>query len=170
MTTLKPFDDRPLAALTGGRGRLFDPKWAECQSVIFSALMDWSDHAEEGVKFYSGTAVYRKRFTLPGLNSKSKLFLDLGSVREVAEVRVNGKPCGITWTPPFRVEVTEALKPGANEIEVQVTNFWYNRLVGDRNLPQEKRVTRTNIRKLFNPGRPLMASGLLGPVTLRYME
>jgi hypothetical protein len=99
-----------------------------------------------------------------------RIYLDLNSVRELAEVKVNGKLCGMTWTPPFRVDITEALKPGANEIEIHVTNFWYNRLVGDKDLPQDKRVTRTNIRKLNNPGTPLMVSGLLGPVILHRAE
>jgi hypothetical protein len=116
--------------------------------------------------------VYRKNFDYkPQVSSsKSKITVDLNSVRELAEVKVNGKVCGMTWTPPFRVDISDALKPGVNEIEVHVTNFWYNRLVGDKDLPQDKSVTRTNIRKLSNPGTPLMVSGLLGPVILHRAE
>ena len=77
---------------------------------------------------------------------------------------MNGKPCGIVWTPPFRVDITQAVKAGANEVEVRVVNFWYNRVSGDQALPADKRLTRTNIKKLQNPGSALMPSGLLGPV------
>lgn len=149
----------------------FDPKWAgPATPVTFNDLSDWSSHSDPGIKYYSGTAVYRTSFKSQVPGPKSRIFLDLGNVRELAEVKVNGKACGMTWTPPFRVDISDALKPGVNEIEVHVTNFWYNRLVGDKDLPQEKRVTRTNIRKLSNPGSTLMASGLLGPVILRCAE
>ena len=93
------------------------------------------------------------------------MFLDLGNVRELAEVRVNGKSCGITWSPPFRVDITAAVKPGANKLEVDVVNFWPNRIIGDAGLPKEQRRTRTNIRKL-TARTPLITSGLLGPVWL----
>jgi hypothetical protein len=143
---------KPFMALTGAWQVSFDPKWAgPATPVAFPELMDWSAHSDAGIKYYSGTAVYRKSFDfksqVPG--PKLRIYLDLNSVRELAEVKVNGKLCGMTWTPPFRVDITEALKPGANEIEIHVTNFWYNRLVGDKELPQDKRVTRTNIRKLI---------------------
>jgi len=164
---------KPFMALTGAWQVSFDPKWAgPANPVTFPELMDWSAHPDSGIKFYSGTAVYRKTFDfkLPVSSSKSKIVVDLNSVRELAEVKVNGKACGMTWTPPFRVDITEALQPGVNEIEVHVTNFWYNRLVGDKDLPSDKRVTRTNVRKLSNPGTPLMVSGLLGPVILHRAE
>jgi hypothetical protein len=89
--------------------------------------------------------------------------LDLGHVRELAEVRVNGKSCGVTWTPPFRVDITDTVKSGANNLEIEVVNFWPNRIIGDAALPQAQRLTRTNIRK-FSPNTKLMESGLLGPV------
>ena len=87
-------------------------------------------------------------------------------MRELAEVRVNGRPCGIVWAPPFRADITKAAKAGANEVEVRVVNFWYNRVFGDQSLPAEQRLTRTNVKKLQNPGATLMPSGLLGPVTV----
>ena len=148
----------------------FDPKWGgPAKAVTFNDLSDWTDQSDLGIKHYSGTAVYRKTVDLPlsALRPPPSLFLDLGTVRELAEVRVNGKPCGIVWAPPFRVDISDAVKPGANEVEIKVVNFWYNRLVGDKDLPVEKRLTRTNIKKLYNPGTPLMPSGLLGPVTIQ---
>ncbi len=98
-------------------------------------------------------------------DTAGSLWLDLGNLRELAEVRLNGQPLGILWMPPFRVEVTRATKPGANRLEVEVVNFWPNRLIGDASLPAEQRLTRTNIRKL-TADTPLLESGLLGPVQL----
>jgi len=171
-TTAKPVEKqvfKPVMTLAGPWQVTFDPKWGgPAKPVEFQQLTDWTEHSDLGVKYYSGTAAYRSTFEpksqVPG--SKSRLLLDLGNVRELAEVKVNGKSCGITWTPPFRVDITEALKPGANELEIHVTNFWYNRLIGDKDLPEAKRVTQTNVRSLTNPGRTLVASGLFGPVML----
>jgi hypothetical protein len=81
-------------------------------------------------------------------------------------VKVNGRSCGITWAPPFCVDIRQAVKPGRNEVEIEVVNFWPNRIIGDDGLPPEQRRTRTNIRKLTKDVQ-LMESGLLGPVTLR---
>ena len=86
-------------------------------------------------------------------------------MKNLAEVRLNGKNLGILWATPFRVDVTEALKPAGNHLQIEVVNFWPNRIIGDQSLPPEKRFTRTNIRKLTKD-TPLMDSGLLGPVRL----
>lgn len=104
----------------------FDTNWGGPASAQFDQLVSWTERAEPGIKFYSGTAVYEKTFELPDSKLKtqnSKLFLDLGNVRELAEVKVNGKSCGVTWSPPFRVDVTDAMQPGANKLEVEVVNF-----------------------------------------------
>lgn len=93
------------------------------------------------------------------------LMLDLGNVRELAEVRLNGRSLGIVWSPPFRVDITQAVKPVGNVLEVEVINFWPNRIIGDQTLPIEKRLTQTNVRKLTKD-TPLMESGLLGPVQI----
>ena len=131
--------------------------------------VSWTERQEQGVKYFSGTAVYEKTFDIPGpslhTDHTGRALLDLGDLRELAEVRVNGKSCGITWSPPFQVDITEALKPGGNRLEIEVVNFWPNRLIGDAALPTERRLTRTNIRKLTK-GTKLMESGLLGPVRI----
>lgn len=151
----------------------FDTNWGGPASVQFEKLDSWTDRPEPGIKFFSGTAIYEKQIVLPPDSRltphASRLILDLGNLRELAEVRLNGKPCGITWTPPFRVDVTEALRPGANKLEVEVVNFWPNRIIGDAHLPPEQRRTRTNIRKLTRDTK-LMESGLFGPVVLQRME
>lgn len=157
----------PLVEITGPWTVKFDPSWAGPASVEFPELVSWTQRTEPSIKFYSGTATYAKTFTLPaGIpNPTSGIFLDLGSVKELAEVRVNGQSCGIVWAPPFRVDISQALKPGANTLAVDVVNFWPNRIIGDAFLPAEKRFTKTNIRKLTK-ATPLMESGLLGPVRI----
>ena len=157
---------KPQLELAGGWEVSFDPKWGGPAKIRFDELPDWTQHTEDGIKFYSGTAIYRKTFTLPTDSDKSRdLFLDLGEVREVAEVRVNGNDLGVVWTRPARVNIARAVKAGANELEVTVVNLWPNRLIGDASLPAEKRFTETNMRK-FTSKSPLLPSGLLGPVRI----
>ena len=147
----------------------FDPAWGKPPALQFDSLVSWTTRPEPGIKFYSGTAVYEKTFDLaptwPLTNQTSRLLLDLGEVHELAEVTVNGKSCGIVWCPPWRVDVTQTVKPGENNLRIAVVNFWPNRLIGDAGLPAGQRLTRTNIRKL-TADVPLMKSGLLGPVQL----
>jgi hypothetical protein len=133
--------------------------------------VSWTQRPEDGIKYFSGTAIYHKTFDLPQtLQGQGKhLALDLGDVKNLAEVHLNGKNLGILWALPFRVDVTDAVKPTGNSLEVEVVNFWPNRIVGDQSLPPEKRFTRTNIRKLTKD-TPLMVSGLLGPVRLLVEE
>jgi hypothetical protein len=100
------------------------------------------------------------------LEPDKMLELDLGDIRELAEVKLNGQDLGILWTPPFALDITSAARPGRNRLEVRVTNLWSNRLIGDAQLPPGQRTTRTNIAKL-TARTPLMPSGLLGPVVLR---
>lgn len=157
-----------LSEISGPWAVSFSTNWAGPSSAEFASLVSWTERPEPGIKFYSGTATYMKAFELPDSalrTPRSALLLDLGSVRELAEVRVNGQSCGITWTPPFRVDITKAVKPGVNKLEVEVVNFWPNRIIGDGSLPKEQRLTRTNIRKLTKD-TPLMPSGLFGPVKL----
>jgi hypothetical protein len=163
---------KPIQEINGAWTVHFDPKWGGPETVEFDSLVSWPIRPEAGIKFYSGTAVYEKSFDLLNSrfeNQKSKVILDLGSVRELAEVRLNGQSCGIVWCPPWQVDVTAALKPGANLLKIEVVNFWPNRIIGDANQPKELRLTRTNIRK-FTAKTPLEPAGLLGPVTLQSSE
>jgi hypothetical protein len=160
---------KPAQELSGPWTVKFDSKWGGPASAQFDQLASWTTRAEPGIKYYSGTATYLKTFDTP-LASRitdhaSRLFLDLGHLRELAQVRLNGKDLGIVWAPPFRVEITDAVKPTGNALEIEVVNFWPNRIIGDQFLSPEQRFTRTNIRKLTKD-TPLMESGLLGPVQL----
>jgi hypothetical protein len=153
--------------ITGPWTVQFDPKWGGPESAVFDQLVSWTQRPEEGIKYFSGTATYRKTFDLPESLRKpgQRLTLDLGDVKNLAEVRLNGKNLGILWALPFRVDVTDAIKPTGNRLEIEIVNFWPNRIIGDQSLPPEKRLTRTNIRKLTK-STALMDSGLLGPVRI----
>ena len=156
--------ERVLANVSGPWEVHFDPKWGGPESVIFEHLVDWTTRPEAGIKYYSGTAVYRKQFHLAdGYGDGGRVFLDLGEVHVVSSVRVNGRDLGVVWTRPGRVDVTDAMRAGSNDLEVTVVNLWPNRLIGDAGLPPEKRCTRTNIHK-FSADSHLWPSGLMGPV------
>ena len=132
-------------------------------------LVSWTDWPSPDVKYFSGTVVYSTELVIPKNPSNRKLSfsLDLGNVKEIAEVSVNGTSLGVLWTEPFRIDVTRAIQPGRNVIEVAVTNLWNNRIVGDLQPGNEKAYTRTNIKDKFSASTPLIPSGLLGPVSLR---
>ncbi len=163
----------------------FDPKWGGPERVKFEKLEDWTTRPEEGIQHYSGTATYKKSFEWKeSPQGGGQVFLDLGVVRNLARVRLNGRDLGVVWTAPWRVDVSGALKNGGNELEIEVVNLWPNRLIGDAGLPKDKRVTVTNVRtydtmatgtfgcekceERKKAGKPaaLLPSGLLGPVTL----
>ncbi len=184
----------PPSELAGPWDVSFDPKWGGPASVRFDALDDWSRRPEPGIRYYSGAAVYRKTFALnPPLSAQQRVFLDLGNVAVMAEVKLNGKDLGILWKAPFRVEVTDALKSGDNLLELKVVNLWINRQIGDEQLPEDSdrnpngtlkqwpqwlnkgkpsptgRYTFTSWR-LWKKDDPLVESGLLGPVTLQVAQ
>jgi hypothetical protein len=137
---------------------------AECS---FEKLVSWTENNDSGVKYFSGTATYSKSFQAPAkwFNSGARLWIDLGDVKNIAEVSVNGKSLGIVWKPPFRVDVTGAMKPGTNVLEIKVTNLWVNRLIGDQQPDATKKYTYTNMR-FYSADSTLLPSGLLGPVQI----
>jgi len=149
----------------------FDPKWGGPQRVVFEKLDDWTKRPEPGIKFYSGTATYRKTFDLPKTIGESSrpVYLDLGRVENLAAVRLNGKDLGVVWTAPWQVDITAVMKPTGNKLEIDVVNLWPNRLIGDAAAGAGKRFTVTNV-KTYKKDSPLLESGLLGPVTLRQAE
>lgn len=135
------------------------------ESKVFEALHSWSTDPEDGVKYFSGTAAYHQQFEVSAdwIKGGDRVFLDLGRVRNVAEVTLNGRRLGICWTAPWRLDVTGILQPGTNTLVVKVTNLWANRMIGDGKLPQEKRICRSSLSPLKE--EPLV-SGLLGPVRI----
>jgi len=168
-------DFETLTEISGEWTVHFDPQWGGPGSVVFTELMDWSQHADEGIRYYSGRAVYNKTFNMDkDLEEGAELYLQLGSVKDVgiAEVKINGTDKGILWTSPFRIDITEELKQGENTLEILLVNSWYNRVAGDQSFPDKKTYTSTNIDLKHDfRGRPideipLEPSGLLGPVTI----
>ncbi|MEN6450471.1 MAG: glycosyl hydrolase, partial [Thermoguttaceae bacterium] len=162
-------DFLPLAELTGPWSVRFDPKWGGPGDVRFESLVDWTKRPEDGIRHYSGKAVYKKTMTIPEQPKGRRTFLTLGEVKDLAEVRLNGQRLGVVWCPPWRIEITDAVRPGENELEVTVANQWVNRLIGDAALPPEKRVTWTTWSP-YTATSPLQPSGLLGPVRIEYAK
>ena len=144
----------------------FDPAWGAPESVEFPALTDWTSHAEQGIKYYSGKATYTNAFELTPVQG-ARYWLQLNQVQDVgiASVKLNGKDMGTTWTKPFRVDITDGLKAGRNRLEITVANSWQNRLIGDRGKTQDTRYTKTNIK--IRDDWKLRPSGLLGPVEIK---
>ncbi len=181
---------KEMAKLNGSWTVSFDPKWGGPEKVSFDHLVDWTSRPEKGIKYYSGIAVYRKSFNLPSSATagSSKLYLDLGEVKNMARIRLNGKDLGVVWTAPWKVDITGAVKQTRNQLEIEVANLWPNRLIGDQQLPDDgikddkfpewliKGTKRTSGRYTFttyNPYKkdsPLLKSGLMGPVTIQQTE
>ena len=126
--------------LSGSWEVSFQPKRGAPERLTLEQLIDWSQHPDSGVKYFSGTATYTKRFDMsPELCDATGLrqFLDLGSVAVMAQVTLNGKDLGILWKPPYRAEVTSLLRPTENRLDVKVVNLWVNRMIGDELLPED---------------------------------
>ena len=172
-------DYQPVQTLAGAWTVHFDPAWGGPESVVFPKLTDWTTSSEPGIKYYSGTARYEKSFVTDFTPLPSaRYFIQLENVKDVgiASVCLNRKELGITWTKPFRIEITDALQQGENHVAIEVTNSWYNRVAGDELNTGPKRYTRTNIilKNDFagrpRPEIPLEPSGLLGPVTIQFVS
>ncbi len=147
----------------------FEPGSGAPDKVTFEKLDDWSQRPEPDIQHYSGRATYRKTFECPPALTTSKDFkltLDLGKVSDLATVRVNGRELATLWLAPWELDITSALKPGPNTLEIVVANTWNNRLAGDTALPADKRRTFLSTQSV-KPGSALLPAGLLGPVTLR---
>jgi len=146
----------------------FPPNWGAPPQLQLNSLQSWTESSETGIRYFSGTATYRTtvKLTDSQLAGKNSIWLDLGEVHEVAAVRINGKQAAILWKAPYSLRADSLLHAGENTIEVDVTNLWPNRLIGDAQSPNSKHYTWTNIRK-YTKDSPLLPSGLLGPVVLR---
>jgi hypothetical protein len=190
----------PPCELGGAWELVFPPNWGAPDKITLEKLISWTEHENSGVKYFSGTASYSKNFDLPAAccGSDRTLVLDLGLVKNLAEVVLNGHNLGILWKPPFRVDISDVARAGENRLEVKVTNLWCNRLIGDEQLPEDiewahngfwahqgpqawpawllqgqprpsGRLTFTTWH-YFNKNSPLSESGLLGPVMVRVVR
>ncbi len=158
-----------LAALEGPWEVAFQAGRGAPPSATFAELSDWSDHPLPGIRYFSGEATYTKTVDIPvsALGQGSRIELDLGTVHEVAEVAVNGRNAGIAWKPPYRVDITDGVKAGANTLSIKVVNLWPNRLIGDMQPGAEKVAFAPN--STYTAGSPLLPSGLIGPVVLEQL-
>ncbi len=179
--------------ITGAWNLTFPPNWGAPSTATFPSLMSWPNSTNEGVKYFSGTATYHKTFNLSAATVAEGrvVSLDLGKVMEFARVKLNGCDFGVLWKAPFRLNVTGVAKAGSNTLEIEVTNLWPNRLIGDEQQPPEvkyrgggeiaeipqwlkegKPKPKTKRYKFvtwhfYNKNSPLLESGLIGPVTIR---
>jgi hypothetical protein len=145
----------------------FQPGLGAPEKIMLQELEPWTENPDEGVRYYSGPAIYRKSFKAPGawLKSGADICLDLGDVKDLAEVSLNGQEVAILWKEPYRVNLTGLLKKGTNLLEITVINQWTNRITGDREAEEGDRVLDPASFSRF--GRPQVdESGLLGPVEL----
>lgn len=157
----------------------FAPGWGAPESIVFDRLMAWDKHSDPAIKHFSGTATYEIAFDCSESQARALARLELGDVKYVARVRVNGKDLGVIWTSPWAADLSGTLNEGENRLEIDVTNLWVNRLIGDAALPEDQRRTRTNIylqrgNRTVKPYQgygshdPLVPSGLLGPVRIEF--
>jgi hypothetical protein len=156
-----------LAVIDGAWNVSFQPNRGAPAQIVLDQLTSWSENADPGVKYFSGTGSYTKTIQAPvdWFKDGSQIWLDLGLVKNLAEVVVNGKSLGIVWKTPFRVNVTESFKQGENVLEVKVTNLWVNRLIGDQQPGNTKKITYTT-QAFYQANSPVLPSGLLGPVKI----
>jgi len=161
-------------------------------SIQLPKLISLHRHANPGVRYFSGQATYRNQFSLSRdwLSEGRRVILDLGRAEVLAEISVNGKNLGTVWKEPYRLDITDAVVPGDNRLEITVTTLWPNRMIGDEQLPLEYEYESGNSRgikevpdwyaqgtpkpdggritfttwKFYEKDDPLIASGLLGPV------
>ena len=170
-----------LMTLRGPWSVAFDTVWGGPAQVKFDSLYDWTASKVDGIRYYSGEAHYRKTFDLT-LPQHGRVYLDLGKVKDMARVRLNGKDLGVLWTAPWRVDITDIARAKGNKLDITIANRWPNRLIGDERLPDdgikgdkwpewlEKGQPRTSGRftfttyKHYTKDSPLLPSGLLGPV------
>ncbi len=190
---------KEIATLKGAWQVQFDPIWGgPAKPVIFSSLTDWTTSKVNGIKYFSGTAVYKKTFAVSKstLNNKLPLYIDMGLVKHIARVYINNKNLGVIWTAPWHLKIPEGLlKAGNNQLTIEVTNVWANRLIGDEQEPPDcewipgyisggyslKKFPNWFLKKEPRPSKgrycfttwnyftkdsPLVSSGLLGPVRI----
>jgi len=174
---------KPLQELSGSWEVAFDSRWGGPDKITFDTLQDWTKRPEEGIKYYSGIASYGKAFQVAEL-PKGRTYLNLGTVHDMARVKLNGKDLGVVWCAPWHIDITGTLKAGDNQLEIEVANRWTNRMVGDKQ-PADANVREVHppqgllggkkiktgrytycTRDIFKPNTPLLPSGLLGPVRI----
>ena len=135
------------------------------EPVVFESLTDWSTNADDKIKYYSGTATYKTNFKLDKAPTDENILINLNDFVAMARVKVNGQDAGGVWTAPYELDITDFVKEGDNELEIEVVNTWVNRLIGDQKLPEAQRTTWTPCSP-WTADSPLQKAGLMGPVVI----
>jgi len=165
-TTKKPAHVEPLVVLDKWT-LSFPPKLGAPDSITMNGLVSLSSHSVPGIKYFSGTVTYRNRFNLKEIPEAGKIELDLGSVYNLAEVWINNEKLGVLWKPPFAIDITKVVRTGVNDIRIDVTNTWKNRLIGDAGLSEKERIGWTLEKETwFDPATQPEPAGLLGPLQI----
>lgn len=174
---LPVFNDKRLSnkitEISGPWKVYFPPNWGAPSSAEFDRLISYTESNDKGIKYFSGTATYQKSFTINDESRKTKIVLDLGEVRDLAEIFINGKSAGIVWKIPFAVDISQLVKLGENELKIEIVNLWINRMTGDMLSDPKERYCKTNHNYMNAEVWPggdepfrIQTAGLLGPVTL----
>jgi len=165
--TLPSRQEQLLTTIDGAWKVTFQKDRGAPAEAVFPALASFAENQDNGIKYFSGTAVYSKAWTTDKkqLEGNPQLWLDLGDVKNIAEVKLNGKAIGVLWRKPFRIEITHELKAGENFLEIKTANLWVNRLIGDQQPNVSKKITFTSM-PFYQADSPLLPSGLLGPVRI----
>jgi hypothetical protein len=171
MVTLPAKAERKEIKVDGPWNIAFQPDRGAPPQATFEKLTSYTEHPEPAIKYFSGTATYTKSINIPASTfvKNTQIRLDLGDVKNLAEVTVNGKSLGTVWKRPFIVDVTSTLKPGENTLEIKVTNLWVNRLIGDQQADVKQKITYTTM-PFYNANSNLQPSGLLGPVKVEWLK
>lgn len=165
--TVSSVNEKEILNIDGSWNVSFQSNRGAPANAIFEKLASFTESSDAGIKYFSGTATYSKTVSIPAgsITKGSQMLLDLGDVKNLAEVIVNGKSMGVVWKRPFRTDITGALKAGENKLEIKVTNLWVNRLIGDAQPDVKQKITYTTM-PFFQANSLLQPSGLLGPVKI----
>ena len=145
----------------------FDEQWGGPASTVFPRLISYTESNDDGIKYYSGTAVYENSFTVSAQEiDRGTILLDLGEVGCMAQVTLNGKEVGTLWKAPYLIDISAAVKAGENRLEIKVANQWVNRIIGDLQPDCGKKYTYTPA-EFYKADSPLLRAGLMGPVTVK---
>ncbi len=145
---------------------VFDKNYGEGNvPVVFDRLDSWTRNDDPNIKYYSGSATYKNIFFIKNISQARRVQIQFDSICNIATVKINGINCGTLWTPPYQLNITKAIKEGENKIEIEVTNTWHNRLIGDNLLSPEKRITWTTAPFRLKD-KSLLPAGIIGDVKI----
>lgn len=162
-------------SITGNWQLRFPKGWGAPESVTLPQLISWTKSEQTGIKYFSGTGTYEKTVSFtqsPERSQGERVYLDLGKLSEIADVWLNDKHLGIAWAEPYQFDITDVIRKGDNNLRIEITNAWSNRITGDALTGEKFTSTNISIGYRATPWKqvPLIESGLLGPVTIKIIK